>query len=108
MNYQVKVMPIAAADMADQVAFISLDSHAAAANWVDGCEDAINSLEFMPQRCRLAPEAEAFDREIRQLIYHSPRILFDVLGNKVRILRVVHGARLPLTPDEEFPSQLEL
>jgi plasmid stabilization system protein ParE len=103
MMHRVIVTQTAAADIAEQVAYISDDSFTAAAKWYDGCLDAFQSLRSMPQRCRLAAEAETFEREIRQLIYHSHRILFEVLGETVYVLHVRHGARQPVTPNSDAP-----
>jgi len=71
-----------------------------AARWIDAIEESIQSLSSMPERCGVAPESEAFDREIRQLIFKSHRVLFVVDGDSVHVLHVRHGARLPLTPDD--------
>lgn len=103
-QHRVIVTATAVADIAEQVAYISEDSPTAAARWYDGCFDAIQSLRSMPLRCRLAPEAETFEREIRHLVYFSHRILYEVAGETVNVLHVRHGARLPLTPDGEAPS----
>lgn len=103
-QHRVIVTLTAVADIAEQVANISEDSPTAAARWYDGCFDAIQSLRSMPLRCRLAPEAETFEREIRQLVYFSHRILYEVAGETVNVLHVRHGARLPLTPEGDAPS----
>lgn len=70
------------------------------AKWIAGIEKAIEKLAIMPRRCSLAPESTAFDREIRQLMYKSHRVLFTIEAAKVHVLHVRHGARLPLTPDD--------
>lgn len=105
MSHRVVITPTAMADIAEQVTYIRSDSPVAANRWYNGCLDAIASLELMPRRCGLAPEAESFEREIRQLIYHSHRILYEVVGDRVNVLHVRHGARLPLTPDEHAPPK---
>lgn len=99
MNHAIVITPTALADIAEQIAYIGEDSPAAAARWYDGCLHAIESLESLPRRCSLAPEAEVFQREIRQLIYQSHRVLYEVAGDTVNVLHVRHGARLPLAPD---------
>jgi plasmid stabilization system protein ParE len=67
-----------------------------APTWHDGLVDAILSLEKMPSRCPLAPEAR-HAKQIRQLLYGTPphlyRILFLVRGDQVLILHIRHGAR---------------
>jgi plasmid stabilization system protein ParE len=61
----------------------------------EGLMSAIYSLETMPRRCAVIPEAEDFLYEYRQLIFHSHRIIFhiDEKRNAVIVLRVYHGSR---------------
>ena len=58
-------------------------------------EDAIATLERNPARWPLAPEAEWYDGDLRQLLHGKRRgiyrILFEVRGETVVILRVRHG-----------------
>ena len=61
---------------------------------------SLSSLGTQPRRCPLAPEADAFGEEIRQLLYGRRggryRILFRVEGDAVLVLYVRHGARRTL------------
>jgi plasmid stabilization system protein ParE len=66
----------------------------------EGLEQAIRSLTEFPSRCPLAPESDAFEVEVRQLLYRSHRILFTLVDvdedgdlDTVGILHVRHGAR---------------
>ena len=74
MNYEVIIMPAAEAEL--EQAYL-----------------------WLAQR---APERDAFDHDIRQLLYgkhqHAYRILFDVVGQTVRVLHIRHGARQRLEP----------
>lgn len=103
MTYRILYTATARADLASQIAYIAEHSLQAAVRWYDGCLDAIESLRSMAERRPVAPEAEAFDREIRQLLYHSHRILFEIIGDTVYVLHIRHGARLPRHPDEGLP-----
>jgi plasmid stabilization system protein ParE len=73
---------------------------ARAEKWFAGLLKAIRSLSRFPRRHALAPENEAFDEEIRQLLYgrgHSQyRILFTIRAGEVHILHIRHTARRPL------------
>lgn len=83
----------AATDITDHALWIAAQgAPAAAARWVDEIEHAIASLATMPERCPLAPEAEAFSRPIRQLLFKSHRILFIIEKASVHILHVRHAA----------------
>lgn len=70
-----------------------------AARWVDEIESAIQSLNVMAERCAVAPESAVFARTVRQLLFGSHRILFIVESERVHILHVRHGSRLPLQPE---------
>jgi plasmid stabilization system protein ParE len=79
--------------------WIAVDSLEASGRWVDGLLAVVDRLEKMPSRCPLAPENESHVEEIRQMLYGSYRILFTILPERVVILHVRHGARLPLRPE---------
>jgi plasmid stabilization system protein ParE len=49
-----------------------------AAQWLLGLYRAIDTLETMPSRCSLIREQEAFEEEVRELLYHSHRIIFTI------------------------------
>ena len=63
--------------------------------WWNGFVDHVLSLESEPLRCALVPECALAKRGVRQLLYHSHRIVFlvDSAALIVRILRVYHGSR---------------
>lgn len=72
-----------------------------ALRWLDGLEIALDSLRELPLRCSSASESTFFDRDIRQLLYHSHRVLFAVSRDEVVILHIRHGSRL-LANEEEL------
>ena len=65
---------------------------------------AVLSLQHNPDRCGLAPEAEWYPGQLRQLLYGKRkgvyRILFEIQGETVYILRVRHGSQALLGPGE--------
>ena len=66
-----------------------------------------HSLETFPERCPLAPEADFFGQEVRQIFHgrrqHKFRILFTVGERDIHVLHVRHGATLRFgeTPPED-------
>ncbi|MBI2203433.1 MAG: type II toxin-antitoxin system RelE/ParE family toxin [Candidatus Rokubacteria bacterium] len=102
MPYRVEIAPSATEDIEAAYLWIRRRSPAVAAVWFNGLDHAVASLEENPRRCSLAPEADAFLEEIRQLLYgkrrHVYRILFTVVGRTVRVLHVRHAARPTLRP----------
>jgi len=103
MEYEVHVSAQALSDADEVVDRIARQYLRMAARWFAGLLKAIHSLKHFPERCSLAPEADAFHQEIRQHFYgkrhHRYRILFVIEGSNVFILRVLHGARKALRPD---------
>lgn len=72
--------------------------------WLDGLQDAIDSLDEFPLRCQLAPESEFLAFELRQMLYGSSRkphrVLFRVIGKAVHVLTVRHPAQDWLKPED--------
>lgn len=98
--YRVEPTDKALVDAGEAYFWITEQSEGAALRWYEGLMRAFRSLEKNPLRCPLAPES-AFFEEIRQLIYGKYRILFTVEGETVFVLRVRHGAREYLKPEED-------
>lgn len=104
MAYDLRITPLALADLEQAVAWYEQDgSKSVAAKWLDGITARMLSLQDMPKRCVLAPESEDTDFEVRQLSYKSHRIMFTVKNAPkpiVFVLRIYHHARRPLASDE--------
>jgi plasmid stabilization system protein ParE len=104
MAHSVYITARAMAEIDEALDWIENQSEAAALRWHERLIDAIHSLEHHPERCELAPESDWFGAEIRQLLYGRRRgvyrILFEIRGNKVVILRVRHSAQALLEPGE--------
>jgi plasmid stabilization system protein ParE len=67
--------------------------------------DALFSLEQSPGRGSMVIEAALRTRDLRQIIYHSHRIVFhlDEQCEVVRVLRIYHGSRRAL-PQRDVPK----
>ncbi len=76
--------------------WIAHDSPDAANRWVDGLILAVDSLERFPRGHPRALEQDVFEGEIRQMLYHSHRVIYKVDEPVVRILHVRHSAMRPL------------
>ncbi len=100
-SYRVEPTEKALADVGEAYFWINEQSEGAALRWYEGLMKALRSLEKNPLRCPLAPESAFFEEEIRQLIYGKYRILFTVEDETVFVLRVRHGAREYLRPEED-------
>jgi plasmid stabilization system protein ParE len=93
-RFQVEVTASAEADVAEIWEFISQDKPEAASVFVGRLEEQIRTLERFPERCPLVPENELLGTEYRHLVYGNYRTIFRIVGHKVIIMRVIHGARL--------------
>jgi plasmid stabilization system protein ParE len=102
MTYKVKLTAPAEDDAYAAFERIREVSPDAARRWLIGLFQAIFSLDEMPRRCPMIPEADEIGREIRHLLYGKRtatyRVIFDIdeeseEGPCVRVLRIWRGSR---------------
>ena len=74
--------------------YIAQDKPDAATGFVQRLVEQIRTLERFPERCPLVPENELLGTAYRHLVHGHYRTIFKILGSRVIILRVLHGARL--------------
>jgi plasmid stabilization system protein ParE len=98
-RYRIDVTEPANGEIEEIEDWIAAESPVAAERWAAGLFEVLRSLDTMPARCPLAPEDQDHSEEIRQLIYGRYRVLFTIRPDRVEILHVRHGARLPLQPE---------
>ena len=99
MNYEIVVESSADDDIDRAYRWLKKNlSPEAATLWYIDIFGALESLKAFPARCARAPEARFFKEEIRQLLCGKYRILFELDGDRVRVLHVRHSARKPLKP----------
>lgn len=95
MGFRGELTRRAGLDLAYIYEGIQAEDSKRAADWFNGLEDAIDSLENYPGRGATTPE----NRKLRQLLYGSRpriyRIIYRVNGRarKVEVLHIRHGAR---------------
>lgn len=95
MSYCVDLTPTAEAELMSAFWYIHARAPLNAQRWLKGIYRAIDSLEMLPNRCGVAPEAKYLGEPIRHHHFKSHRIIFLVDEDKkiVRILHVRHGAQ---------------
>jgi toxin ParE1/3/4 len=93
-KYRVDITATAEADATEIWDYIAHDNPDMATAFIPRLEDQINSLERYPERCPLVPENELLDTAYRHLLFGNYRTIFKIVGSKVIILRIIHGARL--------------
>ena len=95
-RYRVVISPFAEDNIRDAHAWFMDENPAYAAKWIAGIREKIVGLEVFPESHSVAPESDAFDCEIRQLLYGrgTPwRIFFTIDRSTVHVLHVRHGNR---------------
>lgn len=104
MAHSVHITARALREIDEGLEWLAARSRPAAARWNQQLQEAVRSLENNPERCGLAPENEWYPGELRQLLHGKRRgvyrILFEVRGDTVQILRVRHSAQALLEPGE--------
>lgn len=97
MNFRVVLSRRAANEIAANYDWLAERSVASANRWRDGILGAVDSLDTNPERCPLAPEDEWDDGELRELLHgrrkHVFRILFEIRGEEVLVVRVRHASQ---------------
>jgi plasmid stabilization system protein ParE len=104
MAHAIRITARALREIDEALEWLAQRSRAAAARWHRQVLQAIRSLEDRPERWGLAPESAWYPGELRQLLHGKRRgtyrILLEVRGNTVYILRVRHGAQALLEPGD--------
>jgi toxin ParE1/3/4 len=93
-KYRVEITASAETDIAEIWDYISQDNIDSAAAFIQRLEEQIGTLESFPERCPLVPENEFLGTAYRHLLFGNYRTIFKIIGARVIILRVIHGARL--------------
>ncbi len=96
MAYTVRFTARALGEIDSAFAWLS-ERSPAAVRWYEQLSRSIQSLEENPKRWGLAPEDEWYEGELRQLLHGKRRgvyrVLFEIRGNTVYVLRVRHSAQ---------------
>jgi len=103
-KFKVDITETAEADVAEIWEYIAQDKPEAATAFVLRLEEQVGTLERFPERCPLVPENELLGADYRHLLYGNYRTIFKIVGSRVIILRVLHGARLLDTGMLEEPE----
>lgn len=93
MNYKIIITKNAQDNLEEIVNYIKLDSKSRAQSWLKIVKEKIKSLKSNPRRGRKVPEYEG-EKEIREIILGSYRIIYEIDDSQVYVLYVYHGARL--------------
>jgi len=100
-TYTVNVTDEVVADIRHAFFYIYERSPQNATTWIRDLYKAIDTLETMPERCPIIREHEAFDEELRNLIFHSHRIIFTIndATSIVEVYAFRHAAQDDMRPE---------
>lgn len=105
MQFEVIITPSGKADIFETNTWLLENYPNIADRWLWETSEAVTSLSKSPKRCAVSPESDAFDVEVRQLLYgrkpHVYRILFSIRETKIYVLRVRHTRQKSLLEDIE-------
>jgi len=93
LHYKVFITANAQSNLEEIIDYIKLDSKSRAQAWLKSVKDKIISLRTYPRRGRLVPEYEG-EKEIREIIWGSYRIIYEIDADRIYVLYIYHGARL--------------
>lgn len=104
-KYQVQITAKAEADVASVLEwFRDQEAVTAGGKWFAQLMAVIDTLERMPERCRLADESAELGFDIREILVGKRRgvyrVLFKIEGRTVHIVRVWHSARDAWTAED--------
>lgn len=104
MKYRVVMRPVARLDLHTAADWIAEQSPGGAENWFHGFLAGLKSLETMPERCGLAPEAAYLSLPVREWFYRTKssvtRAVFTIVGDEVDVLRVRRPGQELLQDDD--------
>jgi len=104
MKFTVVIAPSAEADLEQAFLWAAARAPERASRWLAKFQQALASLQSLPERCGIAPESSDCDFEVRQLLFgrkpHVWRALYLIVGMEVRVLHIRRAAMQPLDPSE--------
>ena len=91
MTYRVILHTQALNEALDAADYIAAEGSAETSRrWFEELNEKLRSLETHPHRCGYARENEHVEPELRQLLFHSHRVIYTVIEDEVHVLRVRH------------------
>ena len=104
MNYTVRFMAKAEADLEELHQSILAKAPLTAPIWFTRLSKSILSLESLPHRCSLAEEADDLGIELRELLFGKRqgcyRILFTIQHQTVEVHHIRRAVRGRIQPDD--------
>jgi hypothetical protein len=104
MKFTVYELPRARDDKRHILRWLYDRSPLGAAAWLNAYDSMVERLTIAADTLPLAPENDAVDLEVRQILFKTKRgriyrAVFHLVGNDAYVLRVRGPGQAPITPD---------
>jgi toxin ParE1/3/4 len=93
-KFRVEITATAEADLEEIWEYIAQNNSGAATDFILQLEEQIDTLERFPERCARVPESRLLGERYRHLLIGPYRAILKIAGDRVIVMRVLHGARL--------------
>ena len=105
MTRELRILSHAHLDFAEIVDWLAKNSVAGAERWIAAFDTALTDIAQHPDHSPLAPEDEFTDIEVREFFFrtkrgHRYRILFTLIDEEIRVLRIRSPGQDLLTDGE--------
>ena len=101
MTFQIELSRQARGDLWGYYQFASQHSVPDAIRWMERFQAAISTLSERPERCSLSRESGRMQLELRDFLFGKRpsvyRVVFLIVGARVRVLRICRSQRDTLT-----------
>lgn len=107
MTFHIKILRKAESDIRNITHYLQRRSPQGANAWINALQNALNRLRNDAEGCSAALENEHFDIEIKQQLFKTRkgnvyRLVFTIVADEARILRVRGTGQAPITPDDIY------
>ena len=98
LGFDVRVAARARLGILEAAKYIALDSPQAAQAFYEQVQAALQALEQMPLRGARVRELRPRRTGYRQILVGNYRLMYQVSGSRVQVLKFTHGARQSAQP----------
>ena len=89
---EIEWSPTAKNDLNVIIDYIAQDSLEYALSFYEEVREKLENLNNFPKMGRVVPELD--DINIRELLFRNYRLIYRNFGEKIQIIRVIHGSRI--------------
>lgn len=95
MRFRVRFFPSALADLDEATSYLVTHNPRAAYAWLRKFEDIFKLLQYQP---RSGVPRDDIRPGMRRLVKENYNIFYEIVGDEIVIVRIIHGRRNPIDP----------